>query len=123
MSNKSTPKNKPNKNVVKTNENPENIEQNEISDNGKVKILFELEQVNSTTFEGRKYVFKNGEVQSMELIGRDLIGILKHKLHRDMYQSSIALYAENKLGETAKADEINENIGETQNDSHDTATN
>lgn len=48
--------------------------------------LFGLEQIDNTTFECKEYLFKNGKFVKSELIGTDIFMILKHKMHRRIYE-------------------------------------
>lgn len=49
-------------------------------------FLFGLSKLDYLTFEAYEYEFNNGKLVGIENVGKDTFSVLKHKLHRKIYE-------------------------------------
>jgi hypothetical protein len=49
-------------------------------------FLFGLVKLDYLTFEAHEYEFNNGKLVNISQVGKDTFSVLKHKLHRKIYE-------------------------------------
>lgn len=113
VSSKSNNKQALEKDVILENQSLENEQKTEVSEAKPAKIskkdlalpkgsvyLFGLAKLDYLTFEAHEYEFNNGKLVNIANVGKDTFSVLKHKLHRKIYERA----AERDTNNTDKQD-------------------
>lgn len=58
-------------------------------------FLFGLEKLDYITFEAKEFEFLDGKLVNVENIGKDTMSVLKHKMHRKIYERATAKDTDN----------------------------